>query len=378
MPSVSAALIVRNEERFLEGCLASIAGIVDEIVVVDTGSTDTTIDIAKSFGVTLLHRQWRDDFAWARNESLAAASGAWILYIDADERLTLPPGRRLADSLDQPDAIAARVVFYPRVNVTPYREYRLFRNDPEIRFRGTMHETMVPDLQRLQSERGGVFIDSAAEIRHLGYEGDQAHKYARNIPLLRAALQVRPDRLYYWHDLVRSLAGSGKVDEALAVAAEGYRQVRPEGMSAADRAVATLLIGTYARLLFSRGEGDRAMELIESGLALYPGQPQLRLLKARALVERGAFEEALVIATELAAIDGAAYFDPHISHSRRLFDVHAPDLMGIILLRLGRRAEAADAFERAAQAAPDDPSYRVKAIAIRGASARSPGQTASE
>lgn len=359
-------MIVRDEERFLEGCLASISGIVDEIVVVDTGSVDRTIDIAKSFDVVLLTRQWRNDFAWARNEALAAATGDWILYIDADERLTVPPGHDLKEGLDREDVISSRVIFYPRLNVTPYREYRLFRNDPEIRFRGSMHETMVPDILRLEREQGKLSIDSAAEIQHLGYEGDQSHKYARNIPMLRAALETNPDRIYYWHDLVRSLAAIGEIDEAVAAAEAAYQRIRAGQMYPGEAGAATLLINSYAQLLFPRGDGDKAMEVVAFGLALYPNQPQLKLLKARALVERGELEEALAIATELAAIDSATYFDPVISHSHRIFDVHAPDLMGIALLKLGRRAEAADAFERAARAAPEDPSYRVKAIAIRG------------
>lgn len=84
---LSAALIVRNEERFLEACLRSLHGRVDEIVMVDTGSTDRSPRIAADLGARVVHRAWGDDFAFARNASFEAARGNWVLYIDADEQV---------------------------------------------------------------------------------------------------------------------------------------------------------------------------------------------------------------------------------------------------------------------------------------------------
>ena len=86
-PLLSAVLIARDEAEFLGGCLESLSGIVDEVVVVDTGSVDETPDIARRFGAVVVHHPWREDFAEARNVSLDRATGRWILYIDADERL---------------------------------------------------------------------------------------------------------------------------------------------------------------------------------------------------------------------------------------------------------------------------------------------------
>src|SRR5579884_1851863 len=86
-PGISLCMIVKNEEKFLPRCLQSVAGVVDEINIVDTGSTDGTIEIARSFGARVERREWRDDFAWARNEALALATKRWILVLDADEEL---------------------------------------------------------------------------------------------------------------------------------------------------------------------------------------------------------------------------------------------------------------------------------------------------
>ncbi|MBI4152712.1 tetratricopeptide repeat protein [Candidatus Woesearchaeota archaeon] len=87
MPTISLCLIVKNEEKFLEQCLRSVQGLVDEIVVVDTGSTDTTKEIAASFTPKVFDFAWCDDFAAARNESLKYAAGDWVLILDADETL---------------------------------------------------------------------------------------------------------------------------------------------------------------------------------------------------------------------------------------------------------------------------------------------------
>ena len=83
----SAALIVKNEEELLEQCLRSLQGLVDETVVVDTGSTDRTQIIAQEYGARLYEFKWRNDFAAARNHALNQVRGEWVLYIDADERV---------------------------------------------------------------------------------------------------------------------------------------------------------------------------------------------------------------------------------------------------------------------------------------------------
>jgi tetratricopeptide (TPR) repeat protein len=360
---VSAALIVRNEEAFLDGCLASIAKAVDEIVVVDTGSTDRTMEIARAHGVKLIERVWRDDFAWARNEGLAAASGDWILYIDADERLSLPPGAHLLDNLDDPTVFVGRVGFRPMANSTLNREYRLFRNDPRLRFKGSMHETILPDYEVLRGSEGATEAESPAEIQHLGYEGDQMHKHRRNLPLLRAAIATDPWRLYYWHHLADTLAGLGERDEALEVAREGLARVERQEPAMTGSAVASMLAQTCARLLHERGEDPHPA--VELGLRLYPGNRSLQLVEARILLDEGRAVEALPILEALSGIESATHTDPILAFDRRIFDVDAPDLLGVALLRLGRREEAAEAFVRAAAAAPEEMSYRIKAAALR-------------
>lgn len=361
MPTISACLIVRDEERFLEGCLQSIAGQVSETVVVDTGSADRTVEIAKDFGAHVLTQPWRQDFAAARNVGLAAATGAWILYIDADERLRLPPGRRLDDGLGQDGAIAARTLFHPRVNTTPYREYRLFRNDPRIRFRGAIHETIRPDIHALAGTGAAAILDVAAAIIHLGYEGDLSAKHARNLPLLRDGVARDPTRLYYWHHLAETLAATGDRSGAIAACRSGL-EIAARLRDGAQAASAAAIAVTLADLL--RASGEDALATIDAALADFPDHKALLLLRARALIDRHECVPALALLAALTAIDSASYCDPRVSYDCRIFGAYAHDLVGVACLRLGDRPGAAAAFARAAAHEPSDPSYRRKAEAL--------------
>lgn len=352
--TVTACLIVRNEERFLDGCLASIAGQVDEIVVVDTGSTDRTIDIAKGHGARLIEQAWAGDFAAARNTGLDVATSEWVLYIDADERLSLPEGGRLNDGLE-PAAYAARVKFYMSPETTACREYRLFRNDDRLRFHGAMHETILPSLRRLQEDAGVTVIDSAAAITHLGYVGDITHKFRRNLPLLRAGIEREPERLYYWYDLARALHGLGEAAEAAQVAREAIARAQ-QSERASDRRLGAAAADVLCRVL--EAEGRELSPAVDAGLALAPDHALLRFRKARILAANGELEAACSILEALCAVDPLSVVDEMVPYERRLFTQMAPHLLGTVLLRMGRVAEAAGFLSQAAKSLEGDSDYR--------------------
>ena len=178
-------MIVRNEAGFLPDCLRSVAPVVDEIVIADTGSDDGSDAIAREFGAEVFSLPWCGDFAAARNAVLDRARGAWMLYIDADERLDPIDAAALHAELDKPEMLAATVRFYPRTGFTAYREYRLFRRAEDIRFSGVIHESIRPTLRRRIAETGGHIGESALTFRHVGYDGPQTHKLDRNEALLR-------------------------------------------------------------------------------------------------------------------------------------------------------------------------------------------------
>jgi glycosyltransferase involved in cell wall biosynthesis len=117
MTSVAAAMIVRDEAHFLPGCLKSLQGKVDEIVVVDTGSRDATPCIAEDAGARVFHSDWIGDFAAARNRGLEQVSTDWVLYIDADERLRTPSDRPLTSGKAVERPVGLRSANFRRVRV---------------------------------------------------------------------------------------------------------------------------------------------------------------------------------------------------------------------------------------------------------------------
>ncbi len=358
-------MIVRNEERFLPGCLASLGREVDEIVVVDTGSYDRSREIARDMGAVVVEHPWRDDFAAARNVALDRATGDWILYIDADERLVVPEPGALRRAVALPDAVAGRVRFRPRVAYTPYLEIRLFRRDDRIRFRGRIHETVHPDIDKVARSDGLRLADLAIGIDHFGYEGDLSHKHARNLPLLQAAVVDDPGRAFLWTDLARSLAATGRRREAEDACRRAIALSAGAGANAKqhrDGGVAWLeLIGLYADT-----DVEAAASLAREALDALPDDMALRLAAARTALANGEAEMALALVDRLCAIDADSFIDPLMAYDKRIFGEWAFELKGAALLRLGRRAEAAEAFRRAGAFAPDNTAYRFKAIAAAG------------
>ena len=284
----------------------------------------------------------------------------WILYIDADERLSVPAGERLASGLDAADVCAALVHFRPQPHTTPYREYRLFRNDPSVRFTGTMHESIVPAIDRM-IEGGGRIVDSPVEIVHYGYEGDLRRKHHRNLPLLRAAIATEPGRSYYWWHLSATLRALGEPSEALTAAEAGLELVR--GRSArSERAIGASLAFAKAEAL--KALGQDYLPALEEGLRLYPDQSTLKFAKAQHLIDAGRPREALGILQDLIDLGLEGGTDRFVAHDRRIFGDAALELMASAWLQLGDREAAAAALWRAVALAPDNLGYRAKAVAL--------------
>ena len=145
---VTVCIITKNEEKLLGACLESVRAIADEIIVVDTGSIDRTVEIACHFGCRVLHHEWQEDFALARNIGLESAKGKWIFCIDADERLSAPSNLHdllINTSTDIGGYVIERhdLVRDPKTGkteVNPIGIVRLFRNHSKIRFQGAVHE----------------------------------------------------------------------------------------------------------------------------------------------------------------------------------------------------------------------------------------------
>ena len=204
---LSLCMIARNEEGRLEECLRSIAPHVDEMVVVDTGSSDCTREIARKCGARVFEMPWPDSFAYARNQSLEQARGQWVFWMDADDVIPPECGRQLRELIRQhPQRDAAYQV---QVRIPPGPgEYsasvvdhvKLFPNRPDARFEHRIHEQVLPSLRR-----AGIDIRfSDLYVTHQNYDRSpegQAQKRRRDFHLLELDLADRPEHPFVLFNL---------------------------------------------------------------------------------------------------------------------------------------------------------------------------------
>lgn len=362
-PLLTAALIVRDEEERLPGCLASIAPLVDEIVVVDTGSRDTTVEVARAHGAIVLESPWRDDFSAARNLAIGEARGRWILSIDADEHVAPISRASIEELLAAEDVAAYMVLLRPAPGHTPYRECRLFRNAPDIRFEGAIHERVFPSVTA-HAVREGLRIGRCPLLVEHDGESARDAKARRDLPLLVAHVESFPDDIDQWRRLADTAAACGDAD----LARRAYERAVELVRAGDDGGLfASLTYAGFAAFLAASGEDADA--LLAEGLERFPGNQILVWHRAQADAARGDDEAALASFERLAAVDVERLPEQGISYDERLFGSVAQAGIAGCLFRLGRYAESAEAYGRAAAAAPQDLEIRAKA-ALANARAR--------
>src|SRR5579871_524365 len=328
-PLLSATLIVRNEEKFLAGCLDSLVGFADEIVVVDTGSTDATPRIATDRGIVVHSFPWVDDFSAARNRALDLATGRWILYIDADERVRSGVDNVRSRLLD-PRYLAFQVLLTPKQGVTPYWILRLWRNHPSIRFRGIVHENIWPALAEFKNAFGGKIRNVRLELEHFGYEGDLAFKNDRYLPLLERSLKLDPERIYCWCHLATIQMQLGNTEAAQNAWRTAMEIVRLRAYPTQDDS-----LPWTGLIQFEMARDGEVGELLEEALTRFPHDLQFNWLKGLFLVSRERFAEAIGCFEALARAGETGNFSHHLSYDLRMLGVLAYENLATCYFRLG-------------------------------------------
>jgi len=211
---ISCCMIVKNEEQFLEKCLSSIKDYVDEIIVVDTGSTDSTVEIARRFTDRVYFHPWENSFSKARNHALQYATGDWIFQIDADEELMAGNGeklRQVVKDVKNEDIIYVKIFcsYSNGAKVSLHNFERLFRNNGVIHYEGSVHNRV----------KGGTKpFYSGLELWHYGYDVEEKkalEKFNRTTTLLKDEIEKDPDNPLHHHYLSASYASRGMSKEAL-------------------------------------------------------------------------------------------------------------------------------------------------------------------
>ena len=271
-PRLSVCMIVKNEERFLGQCLASVKDIADELIVIDTGSTDRTIEIAREHGAQVGHFEWCNDFAAARNASIAPATGDWILFLDADEELSARENIDIPRLLSQTEVILFRLPLINTHQGEMSQSYvpRLFRNPPGLRFVGCVHEGVLSFIEKI-SNPWGLCIDFCnLKILHHGYEPtlmQERNKIQRNHDLLRKAIQDNPNEFYFHMQLGLELGRMGKKEESFKEYAEALRLAETGAIKKITPEVRETLLTQYSAYLIVEQRFTDVIKVLTGPLA---------------------------------------------------------------------------------------------------------------
>jgi glycosyltransferase involved in cell wall biosynthesis len=339
--TVSLCMIVKDEEAMLPRCLAAVRDHVDELIVVDTGSSDRTVEIAESFGARVLHHEWTGDFAAARNVSLEAATGDWLMYLDADEVLVDGDGAALRDLLGRTWREAFYLTETNHVGdledgaAVAHNALRLFRNRPEYRFEGRVHEQFAHRLPNLPER----LQHSAARIEHFGYLGavrDAKEKSRRNLELLERQVADGVDTPFLHFNLGSERAASGDVAGSLAHLQRAWDKLDgdPERTTFG---YFPALCSRYVKALNANGRHADALAAGDGVLGLLPGFTDVVL--EQAMAHRGLGDGAAAIAAFERCLemgDAPARYSATVGAG----SFHARVLVSDLLVAAGRVAEA--------------------------------------
>ena len=213
MSPISVCIIAKNEEKHIEECCRHLAPYGFEIVLVDTGSTDRTVELAKQFTDRIFHFDWCDDFSAAKNYAMEKASYDWILSIDCDEYIESTDLSALAAHMKSQPTAAGRILIRNRFSEngqTAFEQVRVSRfvNRRYFHFEGAVHEQLVPITTQDETAPAVKYVyDAPITVLHVGYDGSEEemrNKSKRNIGLLERELEMQGPDPYTYYQLGQS------------------------------------------------------------------------------------------------------------------------------------------------------------------------------
>ena len=370
LPTLSVCMIVRDEQESLPRCLERVRRLADEIVIIDTGSQDATVDIAQRFGARVHNFPWCDDFAAARNESLRHAASDWILVLDADDEIGNPAGlkeylatlRPFGFTQDKqaqghpaearkgrPEqsrgasaqevkvcSMRTRIPHRGRAGETIVEHPRLFRNHAGFHYRGPVHE------QLCDGTGNPAVADAALDlyVYHHGYledEPEQRKRHQRNLRILRAWIERNPQDPWAHFCLGQAHYTNHDMQQAIPSLTLALHHAAP------DRAYRAKAYAYLASAQSATGRHREAEQTCRAGLNESANQAELLFCLGYALECQGRTTEA--IAAYEAATRGR--FGPMLAHH----DFTCRDLKPLarlaeIHIACGQLSEAEDCIRR--------------------------------
>ena len=370
-PRLSVCLIAKNEERFLDGCLESIRGLADQIILVDTGSTDRTVEIARAHGAEIHFRAWDNDFSAARNAALLHARGDWILVLDADEEVSKAHHSNLRALLTQANTIAYRLplVDVGREDQGVSQVPRLFRNAPQQFYVSRVHEQVYASLE-LNREKWSMenrFGD--ARLLHYGYQTEvvkSRNKVQRNLRLLEQANEEYPNDVNLLMNLGLELWRSGQQGYGIGYYEKSYLAMLQYPYSQTPQELREVLLTQYASHLLTLKQNEDVVTIFNDQ-AILPKDRTASHYFIQGLAE-SALQRWEACATSLQQC-------LKLRNQPALTPIHQ-DIRGgtpghclaHALRKLGRTADANKAYEQSLQDAPLNEAARVEFAAFQAES----------
>ncbi|MDQ8738631.1 glycosyltransferase [Paenibacillus sp. LHD-38] len=286
---ISLCMIVKDEEEYLPTALQSISGLVDEIIIVDTGSVDDTVTIAEQYRAKVCQVTWNGDFSIARNAALELATSAWILVLDADEWLEPESCDRLRELIQNPDIDGYFLTVNSKIDdshTVVDRRLSLFRNKPEYRYVGIIHEH-IP-LQRFW-ERGNRIETVDLVIHHDGYKTEtieKKQKSERNMDIIRKQLQQQESSLYRYYLGVEFMLQNQYL-EAVNHFQASLSDWTPEHPQYAD------CLNKFAHCYLALKDYEACEKTLIDGIARFPDFTDLHHIFATCAFEQGRWKQAI-------------------------------------------------------------------------------------
>jgi len=301
--SISACMIVKNEEKLLPQCLESIKDVVDEIIIVDTGSTDRTVQIAEEFGAKVYHHAWEDNFSKHRNQSISYATGGWIFIIDADEELdteSAPTLRRAVQEASCPMiAVMVRSYIHKSDLTTGGLSVRLFKNGLGAHYTGLVHN---------QLKKTGKVQYSPIVLWHYGYdlgEDEMREKRKRSLKLLLQQAEMAPNDPITHHHLAVTYFAMHDWENALR---SGQKTLELIGNDETEGISWTNFIVCFS--LYKMGRTDEALAQTREGLEKFPKSIDLHHLMSCLTLDKKDFQSTLAHARKYFALKQQYERDP--------------------------------------------------------------------
>ena len=298
MPTISLCMIVKNEEKTIANCLKSVKEIVDEIIIVDTGSTDKTIEICETFNATTFKFEWNNSFAKARNFSLEQAKGDWILWLDADEEIDLKDGEKLKTFLSElknETLISMHLINYigkeKNINQTfQIAHARLFKNHMGFKFVNNIHEVL--NAEEILGEITEIKM-IPVKIYHYGYLEDEVFskkKSIRNLNLLQKEVGMENHSPWIEYHIASEYYRMGKYKESFKYVNESIvRFIKEKKMPP------SLLYKLKYSILLCLGSIEGAWPSINLAIEMYPDYVDLYFFKGLILFYKKQYKESLLV-----------------------------------------------------------------------------------